>query len=97
MKALDVSSSAESFGNLFPVFASVNSYSLSKFLILNLGPMTLDLDMISLGMVLSSLVFSWPSLVKMGVKHLMSDEFLLSLAVSQIIQIIGHFHFLIFD
>ena len=73
MKALDISPSAESFGNLFPIFASVNSYSFSKFLILNLGPVTLDLDMISLSMVLGSLVLGWPSLVEMRIQHLMPD------------------------
>jgi hypothetical protein len=95
VKALDVCPPTQGLGNLLPVFAPVDSDSLGELLVLNLGPMPLDFDVVAL-MVLGRLILGWPSLVKMRIEHLMPDELLLSFAVSQIIQVVGHFQFLIF-
>lgn len=97
METLHISSTAKSFGDLLPVFPSIDSDSLGQFLVFNLSPVPLDFDMVTLSMVLGSLVLSWPSFVQMGVQHLVSDQFLLSFAVSQIIQTMRTFDFLIFD
>ena len=92
MEALHICSTAKGFCDLLPVFPSVDFDCLSQFFIFYLSPVPLDLDM-----VLGCLVLSWPSLVKMGVQHLVSDKLLLSFAVSQIIQIVRAFDFLNFD
>lgn len=97
VETLHVSPTAQSFCDLLPVLTSVDPDSLGQFFVLYLGPMALDLDMVTLSMVLGGLVLSWPSLVQVGIQHLVPDEFLLSLAVSQIIQVVGPFHFLNFD
>ena len=97
VEALHICSTAKSFCDLLPIFPSVDSDSLGQFLVFNLGPVPLDLDVVTLSMVLSGLVLGWPSLVEMGVQHLMPDQLLLSFTVSQIIQIVGPFHFLNFD
>jgi hypothetical protein len=96
VEALHICSTAKSFCNLLPVFTSVDSDSFGQFLVFNLSPVTLDLDVVSFSMVLGSLVLGWPSLVEMRVQHLMPDKFLLSFAVSQIIQIVRTFNFLNF-
>lgn len=93
VKALHIGPPGESLGNLFPVFPPVHLDSLGQFLIFNLCPVPLDLDMVALSMVLGSLVLGWPPLVEMGVKHLVSDQLLLSFPISQIIQIVLCFNF----
>jgi hypothetical protein len=97
VEALHICSTAKGFCDLLPVFPSVDFDCLSQFFIFYLSPVPLDLDMVTLSMVLGCLVLSWPSLVKMGVQHLVSDKLLLSFAVSQIIQIVRPFDFLNFD
>jgi len=97
MEALHICSTAKGFRDLLPVFPSVDSDSLGQFLVFDLSPVPLYLDVVTLSMVLGSLVLSWPSFVEMGVQHLVPDQLLLSFAVSQIIQIVRAFDFLNFN
>jgi hypothetical protein len=90
VEALDICPAAEGFGNLLPVLSSIDSDRLSEFFVLSLSPVSLNFHVGSI-MVLSCLVLGWPSLVQVWIQHLMANQFLLSLTVSQIIQIVGHF------
>ena len=92
MEALDICSSTQSFCNLFPVLPPIYTDSFCKFLVLRLRPVSFHLDVVAL-MVLGSLVLSRPTLVEMGVQHLVPNQLLLSLTVSQIIQIARDFRF----
>jgi hypothetical protein len=86
VEALDIGSSGECFGDLFPVLSSINPDSLSQLLVLGLGPMPLDLGIVTV-MVLCGLILGWASLVKVWVEHLVPNQLLLSLSVGQIIQV----------
>lgn len=92
VEALDVSSSGERLRDLFPIFAAIYSYRLCQFLVLLLCPMAFYLHIRISFMYLSCLVLRWPSLVKMRIKHLVTNKLLLSLAISEITKVLWNFH-----
>ena len=84
VEALDVSSSGECLCDLLPIFAAIYSYRLCQFLVLLLSPMAFDLHIGISFMYLSCLVLRGPSLIKMRIKHLVTNELLLSLTIGEI-------------
>jgi hypothetical protein len=68
MQALNISSPRKRFGNLFPVFPSILSNSLSKHIVLFLRPMALHVVSVVQAWLL---VFGRASFVKMGVHELL--------------------------
>jgi len=66
VETLNISPAVEGFGDLLPVLSSIDPHGLSKFLVLDFGPMTLNLGVRTFR-ILCSLVFSWTTFVKMRI------------------------------
>lgn len=92
VEALNVSSSSECLRDLLPIFAAIYSYRLCQFLVLLLSPMAFDLHIRMSFMYLSCLVLRGPSLVKMRIKHLVTNKLLLSLTISEITKVLWNLH-----
>ena len=81
METLNISSSIQGFRNLLPIFPAIDPDSLSKFLILDFSPMSLNFG-IRPFRILCSLILSWTTFVKMRIWHLVLNQLLLCLNVA---------------
>ena len=66
VETLNISSTIQGFRNLLPIFPAIDPDSLSKFLVLDFSPMTLNFS-IRPFRILCSLILSWTTFVKMRI------------------------------
>ena len=84
MKTLHISPPTQSFSYLLPVFTTIDSHSFGQLFVFLLSPVTFDFHVWVTLMYLSCLVLGRASLVEVGIKHLMPNQFFLGLSICEI-------------